>query len=96
MAAGRKTGGRKAGVRNKKIQSVLDEAEASGEMPAPYMLRVMRDKKAKQDRRDDMAKAAAPYYHPRLTSVEHGGKDGGPIEGKITIEFVQPPKRRGK
>lgn len=28
----------------------------------------------------DCAKDAAPYLHPKLTSIEHGGKDGGPIE----------------
>ncbi len=94
MAQGRKTGGRKAGIRNKKIQDLIDAAAASGEMPAEYLLRNMRDKKVSQKRRDEMAKAAAPYFHPRLTSVEHGGKNGGPIEGKITIEFVQPPKRK--
>ncbi len=94
MAARRKTGGRKAGVRNKKNQKLIDAAAASGEMPAEYMLRNMRDKKVSQKRRDEMAKAAAPYFHPRLTSVEHGGKDGGPIEGKMTIEFVYPSKRK--
>jgi hypothetical protein len=96
MAQGRKTGGRKTGIRNKKTQELIDAAAASGEMPAGYMLRNMRDKKVSQKRRDEMAKAAAPYFHSRLTSVEHGGKDGGPIEGKMTIEFVYPPKRRGK
>jgi phage terminase small subunit len=31
--------------------------------------------------------------HHRLftTKFEHGGKDGGPVEGRITIEFVEPP-----
>ena len=28
---------------------------------------------AESTRRDDMAKAAAPYLHPRLSSVEHTG-----------------------
>ena len=33
-------------------------------------------------------------YHKMFTDkFEHGGKDGRPIEGKITIEFVEPPKR---
>jgi hypothetical protein len=34
------------------------------------MLRVMRDTKADTHSRDDMAKAAAPYIHPRLASLE--------------------------
>ena len=34
------------------------------------MLQVMRDDEAVPARRDDMAKAAAPYMHPRLQAVE--------------------------
>jgi hypothetical protein len=46
---------------------------ASGETPLEYMLRIMRDEAAESTRRDDMAKTAAPYLHPRLSSVEHTG-----------------------
>jgi hypothetical protein len=46
---------------------------ASGETPLEYMLRIMRDEAAESTRRDDMAKAAAPYLHPRLSSIEHTG-----------------------
>jgi hypothetical protein len=42
--------------------------------PLAYMLAVMRDPEADSKRRDDMAKTAAPYVHPRLTSVDHGGE----------------------
>lgn len=28
----------------------------------------------------EFARDAAPYVHPRLATVEHGGKDGGPIK----------------
>jgi hypothetical protein len=31
------------------------------------------------ERRDDMAKAAAPFMHPRLNAIAHTGKDGEPI-----------------
>ena len=41
--------------------------------PLEYMLRIMRDEAAVSTRRDDMAKAAAPYLHARLSSVEHTG-----------------------
>jgi hypothetical protein len=37
------------------------------------MLRIMRDEAAESTRRDEMAKAAAPYLHPRLSSIEHSG-----------------------
>jgi hypothetical protein len=34
--------------------------------------------------RDDMAKAAAPYMHPRLNAIQHTGKDGEPIRVSFT------------
>jgi hypothetical protein len=37
----------------------------------------------------DCAKDAAPYMHARLASVEHTGRDGGPIKHKVEIAFVQ-------
>lgn len=45
----------------------------TGETPLAYMLRVMRDDTVEDGRRDDMAKAAAPYAHAKLASVEHKG-----------------------
>jgi hypothetical protein len=46
------------------------------------MLAVMRDPSESPERRDEMAKAAAPYMHPRLASVEQqiSGKDGDPLK----------------
>ena len=69
MAHGFKTGGRKKGSLNK----VTYEMKAAGETPLEYMLRIMRDEAAESTRRDEMAKAAAPYLHPRLSSIEHTG-----------------------
>jgi hypothetical protein len=40
-------------------------------MPLDYMLEVMRDTDADERRRDDLARAAAPYVHPRLSAVEY-------------------------
>ncbi len=37
-------------------------------MPLDYMLRVMRDESADPDRRDDMAKTAAPYLHGKIAA----------------------------
>jgi hypothetical protein len=73
MAHGFKTGGRKMGSLNKVTSEMKAAIVASGETPLEYMLRVMRDEAAASTRRDDMAKAAAPYLHPRLSSVEHSG-----------------------
>ncbi|MBX9772940.1 MAG: hypothetical protein K2Y71_00900 [Xanthobacteraceae bacterium] len=45
-------------------------AVAATESPLDYMLRVMRDPMQDDARRDAMAKAALPYVHARLTSVD--------------------------
>jgi hypothetical protein len=57
-----------------------------GITPLEYMLRVMRSrsKNVTDERRDDMAKAAAPYMHPRLNAIQHTGKDGEPIRVSFT------------
>jgi hypothetical protein len=44
-------------------------------MPLDYMLGVIRDTTATQDRRDRMAIAAAPYCHPRMADAVKGKKD---------------------
>lgn len=75
-----KTGGRKKGSRNKASAAKAAEIAASGLTPLDYMLDVMRNAEMPPDRRDDMAKAAAPYVHPKLGAIEHTGKDGDPIK----------------
>lgn len=70
MARGVKTGGRKKGSLNKATAQQRDEALAAGLTPLEYMLAVLRDTSQPSERRDDMARAAAPYIHPKLTSVE--------------------------
>ena len=46
------------------------EIAASGLTPLEYMLKVLRDENEDTPRRDEMAKAAAPYCHPRLSTVD--------------------------
>lgn len=75
-----KTGGRVKGTPNKVTAKREAEIAASGVTPLQYMLRVMRNPKAADDRRDDMAKAAAPYVHPKLANMQHTGAKGGPIQ----------------
>jgi hypothetical protein len=41
-------------------------AKAGGELPLPYMLKIMNDPTQPQARRDKMAIAAAAFCHPRL------------------------------
>ena len=70
MARGFKTGGRRKGSLNKVTAELRSAVTKSGEAPLEYMLRVMHDENEPIARRDDMAKAAAPYIHPRLASKE--------------------------
>ena len=60
-------------------EEAIREAQASGELPIDYMLRVMRDETATDERRDMMAIAAAPYLHARLTRSIYGGAGEGPL-----------------
>jgi hypothetical protein len=74
---GKKTGGRKKGSKNKikppehVIRKVEAEAVANsiatGETPLSYMLRIMRDPTVEDPRRDEMARAAAPYVHAKIS-----------------------------
>ncbi|MFU0503639.1 hypothetical protein [Pseudaminobacter sp. NGMCC 1.201702] len=80
MAVGKKTGGRQKGTPNRATARREREISKSGMTPLEYMLKVMRNPKADAGRRDDMAKAAAPYVHPKLASMQHTGRNGGPIQ----------------
>lgn len=59
-----KTGGRRAGTRNRRTQALLELAEA-GETPCAFALRVMRDEAFEPDLRMQAAKLAAPFIHPK-------------------------------
>jgi hypothetical protein len=69
----RKTGGRKKGSKNKRTVE-LEKKAAEGQTPLDYMLQVMRDVKADDARRDEMARAAAPYLHARRAPEDKHGK----------------------
>lgn len=57
------------------------------------MLRVMRDPNASAKRRDEMAKAAAPFLHSKLATVENPGPlDESRVTG-IEVSFVVPKHR---
>jgi hypothetical protein len=51
------------------------EAYKDLETPLKYMLAVMRDPHADFRRRDDMAKAAAPYCHRKMADTPIGKKE---------------------
>jgi hypothetical protein len=70
--------GRPKGAASRANEQARQEAAATGELPLAYMLRIMRDPSQPPGRRDDMAKAAAPFCHSRLSSVEHSGEISRP------------------
>lgn len=94
----RKGAGRKKGVATKKTREIADRAASEGITPLEYMLQVMRSEPPEGLEgpqilsatmlRFEAAKAAAPYIHPKLSAVEHTGKDGGPMETITRIELV--------
>jgi hypothetical protein len=71
-----KTGGRKLGSKNRRtvqLGKIAEKATAGGVTPLEYMLAIMRDESADPLRRDDMARAAAPFIHPRRAPEDKQG-----------------------
>lgn len=80
MAIGKKTGGRQKGTPNKASAALASDIAASGLTPLDYMLDVLRDENADPKDRMWAAEKAAPYVHPKLATIEHSGKGGGPFQ----------------
>lgn len=72
----RERAGRPPGSLNKATIDRQREVEESGITPLNFLLSVMRDEDADIEKRLDAAKAAAPYVHPKLSSIQHGGNIG--------------------
>jgi hypothetical protein len=85
--------GRPRGSRNKRTRALIEAVQATGESPLDYMLRVMRDPRVPAKRRDEMAKAAAPYVHAKLSSIERSPLQGEPPVTGIEVTFVRPKPR---
>lgn len=90
MARGgpRQGAGRKAGSATRKTREVANRAAEEGITPLEFMLNIMRDEQAPRAERLDMAKAAAPYVHARLASIEASGPDGEPLDLGVAVRFV--------
>jgi hypothetical protein len=95
MTPGRKKGTPKTGGRRKATpdRKTIEQIEASGLTPLDHMLAVIRDPKAKPERRDEMAKAAAPYVHPPLGAI---GVDTLRWIGTLLAEIVKFDGGSGK
>jgi hypothetical protein len=84
----RKGAGRKPGALTTKTRELAEKAAEGGITPLDYMLSVLRDESLEAAARFEAAKAAAPYVHPRLSSVEASGPEGAPLIPAVAIEFV--------
>jgi hypothetical protein len=91
-----KTGGRRKGSRNKRTTELQARIRASGMDPLSFMIAVMRNAKAPLEMRFEAARSAAPYVHPKLTAIEHSGKDGGPVEAKQVYTDIEAARLIGR
>ena len=79
MALGLKTGGRTKGTPNQRpTYSAVRAMAAGAQAPVDSLPAVMCDDKNDIQLRVLAAKAAAPYIHRQLKSVEQSGEGGGP------------------
>jgi hypothetical protein len=83
--------GRPRGAINKRTRVDLDAAKANGELPLDYMLRIMRDPNASNTRRDEMARAAAPYCHAKVSTNPFAAQREETDQPRLMVEFVSPP-----
>lgn len=84
--------GRKKGQKSNRTMTIAEITEAAialGETPVEFMLRKMRDKKSTDAVQREMAKAAAPYVHPRLASQDVKLDDNTQAKGKTSAELKQ-------
>ncbi|WNJ88476.1 hypothetical protein [Bosea sp. 685] len=71
MARGAARTSRKAGATARPAEA--GPATDGGLTPLDYMLTMLRDESLEPKARFEIAKAAAPYVHAKLATVEHSG-----------------------
>jgi hypothetical protein len=87
---GERRGGRQQGTRNRASAAREAVIAASGLTPLQFLIAQMRDQALDLATRIDCAKSAAPYVHPRLSSVGVGNKDEQPMRLEI-VQFADLP-----
>lgn len=85
----REGAGRKAGAKSQKTiqrEKLAADALANGMTPLQVMLSAMEEAYQQGDKRGAaaIAKDAAPYIHPRLSTVDMNAT----VDGKSQIQFV--------
>lgn len=65
-----------------RTSKVAEREHQNGLTPLEVMLKAMRAhaEKGEWDAASAIAKDAAPYMHAKLASVQHTGRNGGPIQ----------------
>jgi hypothetical protein len=72
----REGAGRKPGIPSRRNAAVERAVRESGLTPLDYLLSVMRDESEGGEVRRDAAKAAAPYCHSKLQSLDMTARVG--------------------
>lgn len=90
---GARTGsGRKKGAIPKKTVAYMHKVASEGLTPVEYMLQVMRDPQVGNSRRDDMAKAVAPYTNSKMPTAivtpPPAGSQPGPDDEGILKQYL--------
>lgn len=62
--------GRKPGSVTTRTREIAEKAADEGITPLEYMLAILRNEAADPAQRFEAAKHAAPYIHPKLSSIE--------------------------
>jgi hypothetical protein len=83
--------GRRRGSINRKTTEIVQAAVSSNITPLEVMLQAMyaHHEAGRLDEAAAIAKDAAPYVHPRLSTVQHKGVAAGSRRVEI-IEVVRP------
>jgi hypothetical protein len=97
---GERRGGRTKGTPNRMTElrlAVAERAMEKGLTPLDYLLERMRDSKEDKKVRLFAAKEAAPYVHPKLSSIEHSGalNLGGVTDAELEAEFERLAREAG-
>ena len=95
----RANAGRKKKARTTRSGLIAEAASAEGLTPIEWMLAVLRDPNATDQRRDQMAIQSAPYIHPRLNAVAVSNNYGGGGNGAhsdINITRILAVPRGGR
>src|SRR6185436_15403460 len=92
MGGYRPGSGRKKGSKIHRHAPVI--AEPLGLMPIDWLLAVLRDPSSEPSRRDQVAIAAMPYLHPRLSTVTTNitGKVEGDTIVNNTVNIYAVPR----